>query len=833
MKREGSKEDDGRRKPHLRAVAEEKLARSSDGASNQKGKTPEELVHELQVHEIELEMQNEELRGAQIALEEARDKYASLYDFAPVGYFTFTREGRIEEVNLTGAGLLGVVRPALVKGGFRRFVASDDADRWHRHLVRVLEGGEGDKQVCEVTLRREDGSTFPARLDSIRMEAGGGTPVARTAVTDIAEQRRAAEAVRESEEKYRTVADFTYDWEYWIDPNGHLLYVSPSCERVTGYRREEFQNDPGLMLSIIHPDDRAAFASHLCRHDIPVAGPPLDFRIVTRDGEERWINHRCLPVNGTGGRYLGRRVSNRDITDRKRAEGALRKSEAQLRAILDATPFPIALVDVQDDKIDFWSRSALTLFGHTAPTAEEWYHIAYPDPDYRREVRARWKPSLEEAQRSGQAVNTGEYQIACRNGSIRVCELYAAFLEDRLVVTFNDVTERKRAEEERGKLHAQLQQAQKMESVGRLAGGVAHDFNNMLGVILGNVEVALGQVHPSHSLYACLQEIQEASKRSAALTRQLLAFARRQTVAPKVLDLNETVDGMLKMLRHLIGEDIELVWLPGKTMWPVKIDPSQIDQMLANLCVNARDATAGVGKLTIETGTAAFDDAQCADHAGLVPGEYVLLAVSDSGCGMSQETLSHLFEPFFTTKEMGKGTGLGLATVFGIVKQNNGYITVSSEPDQGTTFKIYLPRHQGRTEAPQTRGPAELVCRGRETILLVEDEPAVLRITKTILERSGYTVLAASTPGEAIGLAEERLGEVHLLMTDVIMPEMNGRDLAKRLMSSRPSLKLLFVSGYTADVIASQGMLDAGVNFIQKPFSMRDLAARVRQTLDG
>ena len=300
-----------------------------------------------------------------------------------------------------------------------------------------------------------------------------------------------------------------------------------------------------------------------------------------------------------------------------------------------------------------------------------------------------------------------------------------------------------------------------------------------------------------------------------------------------MLDLNETVEGMLKMLRRLIGEDIDLSWLPGKDLWPVKMDPSQIDQILANLCVNARDAISGVGKMTIETGNRIFDEDYCAAHPGFVPGEYVMLAVSDNGCGMDKETQLHIFEPFFTTKEMGKGTGLGLATVYGIVKQNNGFINVYSEPGQGTTFSIYLPRHIGKAEQTQKEDPSEPAAHGSETILLVEDEPTVLEMTRMMLEKLGYTVLAAATPGEAIRLAEAHTGEIHLLMTDVVMPEMNGRDLVRNLLTRYPNLKSLFMSGYTADVIAHHGVLDPGVNFIQKPFSIKNLAAKVREVLDN
>jgi two-component system cell cycle sensor histidine kinase/response regulator CckA len=361
---------------------------------------------------------------------------------------------------------------------------------------------------------------------------------------------------------------------------------------------------------------------------------------------------------------------------------------------------------------------------------------------------------------------------------------------------------------------------------------VAHDFNNMLGVILGHAQLALRRVSPEEPVHASLTEIHKAASRSAGLTRQLLGFARRQTVTPRVLDLNETVTGMLEMLGRLIGEDISLHWRPGADLWPVWVDPSQIDQVMANLCVNARDAISNVGKLTIETRNCAFNQEYCTTHAGFVPGEYVLLAVSDNGCGMDKETLAQLFEPFFTTKEIGKGTGLGLATVYGIVKQNQGFIYVCSEPGSGTTFTIHLPRYVGKAEPMRTEGTTPPAERGQETILLVEDEPAILEMVTAMLELQGYTVLGASTPGEAICLARERVGEIHLLMTDVVMPEMNGRELARNLLSLHPHLKRIFMSGYTSDVIAHHGVLDEGVHFLQKPFSIEDLAARVRETLD-
>jgi len=381
------------------------------------------------------------------------------------------------------------------------------------------------------------------------------------------------------------------------------------------------------------------------------------------------------------------------------------------------------------------------------------------------------------------------------------------------------------------KLSAQFQQAQKMEAVGLLAGGVAHDYNNMLSVILGYAELALSKLDEAHPLFADLTEIIKAARRSADITRQLLTFARKQTIIPVDLDLNEAVESMLKMLRRLIGENIDLAWLPKAGPCPVKMDPVQIDQILANLCVNARDAINDVGKVTIETGMAAFDETYCADHFGYVEGDYVLLAISDNGCGMDKETLNQIFEPFFTSKGASRGTGLGLSMVHGIVKQNNGFINVYSEPGKGTTFKIYLPRHSAEIIKTPRQRKEEIPLGHGEIILVVEDELALLTMDKIMLDRLGYRVLTAGAPDEAIKLAEEHASEINLVITDVVMPGMNGRELALRLQSQYPDMKIVFMSGYTADVIAHQGVLDEGVNFIQKPFSMRDMAVKVREAL--
>ena len=400
------------------------------------------------------------------------------------------------------------------------------------------------------------------------------------------------------------------------------------------------------------------------------------------------------------------------------------------------------------------------------------------------------------------------------------------------VSIWRDETERKQAESDKEKLTYQLIQAQKMESIGRLAGGVAHDFNNMLQIILGNVDLILDDLDPNSHLLESIKEVQKAAESSANLTRQLLAFARKQTMAPKVMDLNVIIAGMLKMLHRLIGENIELTWKPEPNLWLVNMDPSQVEQILANLIVNARDAIEETGRIVIETENFLIEEAPFMGKKEVVPGEYVRLTISDEGCGMDPETMAHIFEPFYSKKSHQEGTGLGLATVYGIVKQNTGLIDVYSEPGNGTVFKIYLPRIGEKMEQIPVHAQDQIPKGNSEKILMVEDDVAILKFGCKMLERLGYTVFAAATPILAIELAQLHAGEIDLLITDVVMPEMNGRDLADQLQTACPGLKVLYMSGYTADVIAHRGVLEKGVNFIPKPFSIREMAKKVRDCLD-
>jgi signal transduction histidine kinase/CheY-like chemotaxis protein len=399
--------------------------------------------------------------------------------------------------------------------------------------------------------------------------------------------------------------------------------------------------------------------------------------------------------------------------------------------------------------------------------------------------------------------------------------------------TTQDITERKRAEKELADLQEQLRQSQKIEAIGQLAGGIAHDFNNLLTVIKGYTQLSLLDLKENDPLRENIQEIQKAAQRAADLTRQLLAFSRRQILDPKVLDLNSLLRDTDKMLRRIIGEDIELVLLLSEELGKVKIDPGQIEQVIFNLALNARDAMLSGGKLTIETANVNLDEEYTHTHIGVIPGHYVRLSVSDTGVGMSQEVREKAFEPFFTTKEQGKGTGLGLSTVYGIVNQSKGNIWVYSEPGHGTTFKIHLPSVMEELDSLPERDETDSFPGGRETVLLVEDEPSVRDLANRLLKQQGYTVLEAANGEEALRLVQENMGErIHLLLTDVVLPQIGGKELADKLKMFRPDLKVLYTSGYTDYAIVHHGVLDSGTHFLQKPFSLKTLSRKVREALD-
>jgi PAS domain S-box-containing protein len=643
---------------------------------------------------------------------------------------------------------------------------------------------------------------------------------------------QAAEELRASEHLYRSVFEHMSEGLAYcrmVLENGEprdfvYLAVNPAFETLTGLR-----NVTGRKVSEVVPGIREADPQLFDIYArVSSTGTPEKFEMFV-EALGLWFS---VSVYSPGTGFF---VAMFDvITGRKRAEAALRESEERFRRVFEEGRLGMVMANVVDGTFTRANGAFCEMLGYEEEELKHLTFAAVTHPEHRsldvEAIKGLWEGQILQYKT--------EKRYLRKDGGAVWGSLTASLIRSAdgkplySLAMIEDITERKRAEAEKARLEAQLRQAQKMESVGRLAGGVAHDSNNMLAVILGNAELALIGLDRGQPVDVLLREIHAAASRSADLTARLLAFARKQTIVPTALDLNAAVGAMLTMLRRLIGEDVDLLWRPGDNLWRTKIDPTQIDQILANLCVNARDAIAGVGKFTVETDNAILDDAYCASNPGCVPGEYVRLAVSDDGCGMDRETLSHLFEPFFTTKAVGRGTGLGLPTVYGIVKQNHGFIDVTSEPGAGTTFTIYLPRHVFDDELAQTERTVDPANRGHETILLVEDEPAVLNMTVGLLSGLGYTVLAVPSPVEAIRVAWERAAEIHLLMTDVVMPEMNGRDLAAKLLTLYPHLKRLFMSGHAADVIARHGVLGEGVHFLQKPFSRDVLAAKVREALD-
>jgi two-component system, cell cycle sensor histidine kinase and response regulator CckA len=689
---------------------------------------------------------------------------------------------------------------------------------------RVRAASTEGPQIFEWLGKHKSGELLWIEVSLRRTEIGGQGRVLAV-IRDISERKKAESMLH----LIYSSLNRTHDGVTWILEDGRIHHVNDTVCQMLGYTREELLGmhicdiDPGFM-----PGDWSAHVD-----DLTSVGS------ITFESSHRTKSGENIPIEVTSNyiEYEGQRGSFalvRYIADRKRQEAALKEKAALLEAQANATIDGILVVDENRKRLLTNQRIA-ELFevpphvlegDDDTPLLNHVVGMAKDPQGFVAKVKYLYENVHETSQDelefiNGLVVDRYTSPVIGQDG-----KYYGR------IWTFRDITERKRAEVEKTHLQTQLYQAQKMESVGRLAGGVAHDFNNMLGVILGHAELALDHPGLPEAINDSMLEIQKAAERSANLTRQLLAFARKQAIAPVALNLNEAVVGMLKMLQRLIGEDIKLNWVPNSEPQLIRIDPSQVDQILANLCANARDAIVGTGKVTIETGSAWFDEEFCSLHANYRPGEYVMLAVSDDGSGMDDVTLEHLFEPFYTTKDLGKGTGLGLATVYGIVQQNDGFITIYSELGQGTCFKIYLPRLSSGAEQQTVRVPQASLARGSETILLVEDELAILNMTAKMLQRQGYTVLSANSPGEAISIAREHAGQIDLLVTDVIMPEMNGRDLAQHLLGIYPEMKRVFMSGYTANVIANHGMLEEGIHFVQKPYTTKDLATKIRTALD-
>jgi two-component system cell cycle sensor histidine kinase/response regulator CckA len=665
-----------------------------------------------------------------------------------------------------------------------------------------------------------------------------------TAIRSQDESKRATAALREAEAKYRQLVEHVPAISYVAEAgvHGRFLYVSPQVNTILGYRPEECLKDPHFWWDHLNPEDHPI----ALLEDSWEEGRPfqVEYRMRRQDGREVWLRDEAVIVlDPITGKRLTRGMLI-DITDRKRADEALRQSEERYRAFVEQSsegifrmeyyppvpanlPIPEQLAmgmkngylaECNDALAKMYGRaSAKELMGK--PLSE---FLVLNDPVTRQ--------FMEDFIRAGYQTTDQESREMDAQGVKRIFRNTMAGLvvDGYWVRTWGisrDVTERMHLEE-------QLRNAQQMEAIGRLAGGVAHDFNNILSIIMGHGELLLAAEGTDERGRNGLEQIRRAADRAASLTQQLLAFSRKQVLQPKVLDLNESVADVQKMLSRVIGEDIELVASLHPSLVSVKADPGQVEQVLMNLAVNARDAMPHGGKLMMETANVE-DDAELARDLELAPGRYAVLKVTDSGHGMDAVTLSHIFEPFFTTKPMGKGTGLGLATVYGIVKQSGGSIHVESQVGRGTTFRIYLPVAEGSMRQQQKPVLNGTVAGGSETILIAEDEPDLRELARIFLEGYGYTVLGAASAEEALQTAKSFTGTIDLLLTDVIMPGMSGRQLAENILSTRPHTRIVYMTGYTDDMVVQHKVLEPGVKLLQKPFSRDDLGLKVRSTLDG
>ncbi|HSL06283.1 MAG TPA: PAS domain S-box protein, partial [Nitrospiraceae bacterium] len=891
----------------------------------------QQLVHELQVHQIDLEMQNEKLRLSQ----------AGFYDFSPVGHLMLDRQGKIVEANLQAGTLLGINREKLIGQSFTRFVAQDSQDIFHWHCRKVLK--TGTRQTSEMRLQTKSGASHWVYLESLALDKESGHATHwQTALLDISEQKRTEGALRLAKFSMERAADAVY----WIDPQAKILEVNEAASLMLGYSRDElramtvhelnpdFQADrwPGFWaetqrrgtlvfetahrakngrlipievsvnylfyegkeyhcafvrditerkrgaeeiaqlakrlelatsaaqigvwdwniqkdelvwddrmfalygvkkeefgciydawLSGVHPDDRArcneAIQQALCKekpYDIEfrICWPNGTVRVIKADGQVQW---------GTDGTPLRMTGVNYDITDRKQAAEALGASERLLNNILENIPSYVFATDRQhryillsDDLARFYGKPKEEILGKT-------HHHVFP-----KNVADGIQETNEQIMTSGIPQQLEEVVESPVGGILRVLSTNKSPLRDEKGQIYGisgiatDITEHKR-------LETQFRQAQKMDAVGRLAGGVAHDFNNLLTIINGYSAMLIDRLSQEDPRYEMAVETLKAGERAGELTKQLLAFSRKQILMPQPLNFNESLRLISSMLSRLLGEEVTLTMDLEPDLWSINGDKGQLNQVTMNLAINARDAMPNGGNLTIATRNLSVTPEWPDRYRLMPPGDYVHVSVRDTGHGMSPETLSHLFEPFFTTKALGQGTGLGLATVYGIVKQSQGYIFTDSTLDQGTTFHLYYPRVIAASTV--TEIPPVPRRKGSESLLVIEDQDSVRALIVQALKQDGYRVLEAANGEEALGVAASLPEPIQALVTDVIMPQMSGLVVAERLRRIWPGTRVLFMSGYV-DLTKPAFLDEPGTDFIQKPFLPDELARHLRDLLD-
>jgi two-component system cell cycle sensor histidine kinase/response regulator CckA len=761
------------------------------------------------------------------ALRKSEDRFRDLYDNAPIGYHEYDTEGRITRVNRADLEMLGYSAEEMIGQPIWKF--NVEAETVRDEILAKLSGTLPPARNLECTYRRKDGTTFPALCqDRFVLDEKGQIRGIRCAIQDITEQKWVEEALRESEARFRALFESSPLPKWLYDPASLvILAVNNAAVEHYGHSREEFM--AMTMNDLRLPEEIGRVA--VLQSTLPEHHHAGIWRHRKKDGTVMDVDIYTHEV--ILGRQRLRIATLHDITELKRASAALLESEQRFRAIFDSVNDAIFLLALKDGTLLDVNQRLCELFGYTIEEALQLHveDLCSGVSPYTRDAALEWvkKAAQEGPQRF-------EWQAKDKAGKLFWVEVHLRRApiggEECLLGTAQDIAGRKRMEEEKTLLQEQLRQSQKMEAIGRLAGGIAHDFNNLLTVIHGYSQLSLDLLGGESRVKRNINQIRRAAERASDLTYQLLAFSRRQIMEMKVLCLAHLLKDLDQMLHRILGEDIQVTALWDEDLGKVRVDPSQMEQVLLNLVVNARDAMPAGGKLLIEMTNVTLDEAYARTHVGVTPGSYVMIAVTDTGTGMTSEVREHVFEPFFTTKEKGKGTGLGLSTVYGIVKQSGGNIWVYTEPGQGTSFKIYLPRVDDSVAIPEEMKKEEDHVGGDETILVIEDDKELRQIVRECLEQQGYRIFDACQWDEALNICEGLEEPIHLILTDVVMPEMSGPQMIERLLKIRSGFKVLYMSGYTDASIVHHGVLREGIKFIQKPFTFCGLGKKIRELLD-
>ncbi len=755
-----------------------------------------------------------------------------ILDYLNDSVFIVSQDGTIRIVNEAACKQLGYPKETLLTMKLYDLVLPELTNSFQEYINYCLHNGSA---LFETAYTCKNGTTVPVEIN-VTTITYDGLPCFIGIARDITLHKLTEKALYENQARLKTITNNMTDAVWIIDLEFNIVYISPSIEKMLGFPVEEYikrnveeryphevmQKMYALLIEEIENDKDPESDKNRTRI--------IEIQEYKKDGTLADLSVHVKFLRDKAGNPTGIIGVSRDISEQKNFEKALKESEEKFRILAESTPMTIVMY--QDDKWIYANPAAVTLLEYSE---QELYSMNFWDvvhPDDKAIVMERGRK-----RQKGEDATVGyEFRVVSKSGMIKWVLLYGATVlykgKPAGLITVLDITERKKIEKEKNKLQEQLLQSQKMESIGTLAGGVAHEFNNMLNIIAGHAELALLNIPQENEACKDIEQIKKAVQRSAEITKKLLTFARKHEKKESVINLNHVIDSMIGMLTRLIGENIHLTWEPADNELWVKIDPASIDQIIVNLCVNARDAIRDHGAITIKTKTAFFNEEKAKVY-GVTEGDFVLIEISDDGCGMEEETISHIFDPFFTTKEVGKGTGLGLTTMYGIVKNNGGFIDVSSKRGSGTVFSIYIPQFIEKKHAPIHDEAIQKLYHGTETILLVEDEISIMSMIKKMLENLGYTVLATDNPYDALEIVKNYIGTIHLLLTDVIMPKMNGVDLAKLVSAMYPQIKILFTSGYSAEVLLKHNINAGEINYLSKPVSFTSLASAVRTILDN